>query len=338
MVITCHDRAVGLIDLLWRGIAVFRIAALAYAAALIGGGVGEYAHPVPGWLVFGVMAAWTAFAGWAYAVPGRRRWPLLAADLAAASAALAASYWVVGPAEMAAGAGTLPMAWVAAPVMAWAIRGGRWLGAFAALAVGAVDLAVRGISFEPVTINATVLLLLAGVLAGYVARLAGDVELQLRRAAQREAALRAQVAGDGEPGAGGPTDAVDLRAVLRRYASADVTISAPVEPVSLPGAVAAELAAAVGSALDNVRAHCRPHTPARVLVEAEPVAVTVTVRDDGPGIPEGRLAQAAAEGRLGVAQSIQGRMRHLGGTAVLSSAAGQGTEVELRLPRPAAPP
>lgn len=39
----------------------------------------------------------------------------------------------------------------------------------------------------------------------------------------------------------------------------------------------------------------------------------MTVRDDGPGIPEGRLAQAEGEGRLGVALSIRGRLRDLGG-------------------------
>ncbi len=51
-----------------------------------------------------------------------------------------------------------------------------------------------------------------------------------------------------------------------------------------------------------------------LLVEDEPDAVTVTVRDDGPGIAPGRLEQAAAEGRLGVAQSIRGRVEDLGGT------------------------
>lgn len=57
----------------------------------------------------------------------------------------------------------------------------------------------------------------------------------------------------------------------------------------------------------------------------------VSVRDDGPGIPEGRLSAAEAEGRLGVAQSIRGKLRDLGGTAELVSVPGQGTEVELRL-------
>uniref|UniRef100_UPI001F52892B ATP-binding protein n=1 Tax=Streptomyces graminilatus TaxID=1464070 RepID=UPI001F52892B len=65
--------------------------------------------------------------------------------------------------------------------------------------------------------------------------------------------------------------------------------------------------------------------------------VVVTVRDDGPGIPEGRLAQAEGEGRLGVAQSIRGRLRDLGGDAELISVPGQGTEVELTVPKDTRP-
>ena len=49
--------------------------------------------------------------------------------------------------------------------------------------------------------------------------------------------------------------------------------------------------------------------------------------------PPHRLAEAAAGGRLGVAQSIRGRLRDLGGEATWTSAIGEGTEVELRLPR-----
>ena len=47
----------------------------------------------------------------------------------------------------------------------------------------------------------------------------------------------------------------------------------------------------------------------------------------------GRLEAAAREGRLGVAQSIVGRMRDLGGGADLVSGPGQGAEWELFLPR-----
>jgi signal transduction histidine kinase len=103
--------------------------------------------------------------------------------------------------------------------------------------------------------------------------------------------------------------------------------------VELPGAVADELAAAVGAALDNVRNHVGPQALAWLLVEDEGSAVVVTVRDDGPGIPPGRLAEAADAGRIGVARSIKGRLAELGGTVVISSPAGQGTEVEMRVPR-----
>ena len=53
----------------------------------------------------------------------------------------------------------------------------------------------------------------------------------------------------------------------------------------------------------------------------------------GPGMPAGRLEQAEAEGRLGVARSVRGRVEDLGGTVTVVSAPGQGTEVELRVPR-----
>jgi hypothetical protein len=49
----------------------------------------------------------------------------------------------------------------------------------------------------------------------------------------------------------------------------------------------------------------------------------------GPGIEAGRLAEAAAAGRLGVSHSIRGRLRDLGGSATITSAPGEGTEVSL---------
>ncbi|MDQ0786476.1 signal transduction histidine kinase [Streptomyces sp. B3I7] len=146
----------------------------------------------------------------------------------------------------------------------------------------------------------------------------------------------ADEAAGAESGAGeGPHGPVDLRSLLAPHAGARVTLSDPGAPVPLPPAAAREVAAAVGAALDNVRLHAGDEARAWILVEDEPDEIVVTVRDDGPGVPEGRLAQAEGEGRLGVAQSIRGRLRDLGGTAELLSVPGQGTEVELRLPKDA---
>jgi signal transduction histidine kinase len=165
---------------------------------------------------------------------------------------------------------------------------------------------------------------------------AGGAAAELGRlAGQQEAALRALVGGTW---AGGQASGdVDLCQLLRPAQTDRVTISVPAPPVLLDGAAAAELSAAVQAALDNVREHCGAQARAWVLVEDEPDLIRVTIRDDGPGIPDGRLDEAAAAGRLGISHSIRGRLRDLGGSAVISSAAGEGTTVELCLPRPAAP-
>lgn len=152
-----------------------------------------------------------------------------------------------------------------------------------------------------------------------------------RLAGEQEAALRALVATTTfEATHEGLTD---LRAVLSRYASETVHLATPADPVPAAPHVGEQVAAAVGAALDNVARHCPAGTQAFVLLEDEGPHLAVTVRDDGPGIPEGRLAVAEAEGRLGVAQSIRGRIHDLGGTVEISSGPGLGTEVEMRVRR-----
>ena len=357
--------AVGLEVPLWRAVAVFRIAALGYAAVLMVGGFHDYARPSVGWVVLAVMAAWTGYATWAYAAPHRRRWPLLALDLAVAAACLGTSLPVVGVAQMHDGAPTLTMIWVAAPVIAWALRGGRRAGAVAALLVGQwiwwcrravtglirhrADAGGRGPARPRVQWRirhsdgaqaarreaaigngsgwpgiSTIRCCRCGAGPRRGARLGGEGAVLGRLAGEQEATLRSLVTDLVRVGPAGPDGTVDLRPLLNRHASADVTVSAPAAPVRLPAPVAGELAAAVAAALDNVRQHA-PGARAGVLVEEEPDTVTVTVRDDGPGIPDGRLEQAAAEGRLGVVGSIQGRMRDLGGTATVLSMPGEGT-------------
>jgi signal transduction histidine kinase len=153
-----------------------------------------------------------------------------------------------------------------------------------------------------------------------------------RLAGRQEEALRALIVSESYRH---PLDGQrDLRELVARHAGDPVTVAAPATPVRLPAATAREMAAAVASAVDNVRDHCPEGTKVWLLVEDDGDAVTVSVRDDGPGIPPGRLEEAAAEGRLGVAQSIEGRVRELGGTVAVVSSPGRGTEVELRVPRP----
>jgi signal transduction histidine kinase len=164
------------------------------------------------------------------------------------------------------------------------------------------------------------------------AELGGDAAELGRLATGQEAALRALVSAG--PRVDHADGLVDLRELLADPARAPhIHVASPATPVLLPAAAAQQLAAAVGEALHNVKHHVGPEADAWILVESTPEEVVVTVRDDGPGIRPDRLATAAAEGRLGVAQSIVGRLRDLGGKAVIHSAPGDGTEVELHVPR-----
>ncbi|MBV9843479.1 MAG: PspC domain-containing protein [Kutzneria sp.] len=66
-----------------------------------------------------------------------------------------------------------------------------------------------------------------------------------------------------------------------------------------------------------------------VYAEVEETAVTVFVRDRGSGFD----ADAVPEDRHGLADSINGRMRRNGGRVRLRTAPGEGTEVQLEMPR-----
>ena len=152
-------------------------------------------------------------------------------------------------------------------------------------------------------------------------------------AAEQERRLRALVSAADPDEPLPATGQVDLRLLLGRHAGERVHIVAPADAVLLPQPAAAEIEAAVGAALDNVRQHAGDDAQAWVLVEDEGESVSVTVRDNGTGMPSGRLEEAAAAGRLGVASSIQGRLRDLGGDAELAVREGAGVTVRMRAPR-----
>ncbi|KAF0968109.1 MULTISPECIES: MacS family sensor histidine kinase [Gordonia] len=160
-------------------------------------------------------------------------------------------------------------------------------------------------------------------------------------AAEQERALRRLISDAGDAGAEDDLDGVgvpgtgelDLVAALRVFADDRVSVSAPADPVPVPARIGHEIRAAVVNALDNTHHHAGPDARAFILVEDLGDDVVVSVRDDGVGIVEGRLAQAVSQGRLGVAKSIVGRIESVGGTAVLDTEPGGGTEWEFTVPR-----
>lgn len=153
-------------------------------------------------------------------------------------------------------------------------------------------------------------------------RLAGEQEGALRTLIRQQDAVAVPE--------GGATRS--LTAALQGLAGERVAVAVPADDVLLAARRADELVAAVSACLDNVGTHVGADAPAWVLLEAVGGDVVVTVRDEGPGIPEGRLEAAEGEGRLGVAQSIRGRVADLGGTASLTTGA-WGTEWELTVPQ-----
>ncbi|OBJ71654.1 DUF5931 domain-containing protein [Mycobacterium sp. 1274756.6] len=150
-------------------------------------------------------------------------------------------------------------------------------------------------------------------------------------ASAQERALRRLVTASDTGAADGAR--LDLRSLLARREDDTVVVSLPGTPVPLDAQLATELDAAVGNALDNVRLHAGPDARAYVLLEDLDDTVAVSIRDDGVGIAPGRLAEAAAQGRLGVSKSIVGRLAAVGGTAEVRTEVGEGTEWELTVPR-----
>lgn len=159
--------------------------------------------------------------------------------------------------------------------------------------------------------------------------LGGEAAELAELAGEQEVALRSLVAA-------APTESTvdgdaDLRPAMQLLATSRFQVSTPATQVMLPAATAFELTAVVREALSNVDKHAGAQARAWVLVEDLGEEVVISVRDDGPGIPEGRLASAEAEGRMGVAQSIRGRVEALRGTLELQTGPGEGTEWEVRV-------
>jgi signal transduction histidine kinase len=108
-----------------------------------------------------------------------------------------------------------------------------------------------------------------------------------------------------------------------------------VDPVVVGDAPLDDALAALGAATREALVNAAKHAgvgSADLYTEVTAQQVSVFVRDRGAGFDP---ATVPAD-RRGLRDSVTGRLTRLGGTAVVRSAAGEGTEVELCLPREAA--
>jgi signal transduction histidine kinase len=150
-------------------------------------------------------------------------------------------------------------------------------------------------------------------------------------ARRQERELRAWLYGttrDGEPTS--LHAAIDALAVAIE-ADHDIRVEAVVVGDQPLDDASRALVSAVREAVVNAARHADVDR-VDVFVEADPAELTGFVRDTGRGFDPATVGRD----RRGISESIVGRVQRLGGTAVLSSTPGVGTEVELRVPRPRA--
>ncbi len=357
---------------MYRALAVLRIIVLANTVVIYGVRQHGYAHPGAGWVVMTGLVAWTGLVTWAYDRPVRRGGLLLGADLAVAVAAILLSPYVKGAGLHATLPGFWVMAVVLAWAIRWHWAGGLTAAAavsaadlsirggvsqqtygyiFLLLLGGAMvgflaalleDMAAQRDQAERAAAAAEERQRLArvvhdGVLQvlALVQRRAHDFGPEARElgllAGEQESRLRALVQRGAEPDLDRAGDR-DLAALLAGLGSTTVQVAVPGRVV-VPARTADEVLGAVEACLSNVRHHVGRDASAWILLEDLGDRLVVSVRDEGPGIAPGRLVDAAEQGRLGVRESIVGRLRDLGGDAVVHSAPGAGTEWELTVPR-----
>jgi signal transduction histidine kinase len=150
-------------------------------------------------------------------------------------------------------------------------------------------------------------------------------------AGEQEAKLRALLQSD-RPGEVPDRGLADVVRLISKRQSPLVTVSAMAGEVWMSPGRAVELDAAVGEALANTAKHGGAGARSWVLLEEEDGTLVVSVRDDGAGTTAEEVEGARAAGRLGIAQSIVGRVAALGGTAMWESRPGSGVEWEFRVP------
>jgi len=127
--------------------------------------------------------------------------------------------------------------------------------------------------------------------------------------------------------------APDLPSAVRSHAEdIEDTFDLTVELVTVGTCPLDQPAEAVVGAVREALLNAAKHSGVRrvsVFIEAGEADVFALIRDRGRGFDRA----AVLPDRRGIADSIEGRIRLHGGSATVRSAAGDGTEVELRVPR-----
>jgi signal transduction histidine kinase/phage shock protein PspC (stress-responsive transcriptional regulator) len=121
-------------------------------------------------------------------------------------------------------------------------------------------------------------------------------------------------------------------AVEEVAAAVELQFQVPVEVVTVGDSPLDERLRSIVDASREATVNAAKHSGAAqisVYVEVEPTTVTAFVRDEGVGFDPDEVASD----RRGIAESIRGRMERSGGSATIHSAPGEGTEVQLSIPR-----
>lgn len=165
-----------------------------------------------------------------------------------------------------------------------------------------------------------------------------DIAAAMRRHVDRELARTRVAIGAGDARADlAPVVAGIVRVVARTAAGRALDWVEDVPGNLAVAADAADLSEALGALAENAARHAR--SAVRIRAEATGASVTVTIRDDGPGIPPERIAALMARGARedtrgsGLGLAIAAEIAEaLGGRLVLVPAE-PGLEARLTLPR-----
>jgi len=343
-----------------------RLLVLAWAVAVVvvDSRSGVLGHPTAAFAVLAVASAWSGMVGvWVLtSTEVVLRWWIRAVDVVVAAMVVGADWFVYDGGH----AQSFGSAWPLTAVMLVAVVGGWWPGAAVGTGLGVVNLvaagATRGLDGRGLSLTGTlVLLAAAGAVAGWVSTRLRQAESEVAAARERERFARtlhdgvlqtlAVVQRRSEDAAivemardqelelrrfigSGPQSRADLVSELRGLAGRTERhhrVRVEVVVVEAPRVSGERLEALIGAATEavtNAAKHAGPSTVNLCVdVGATGVGASVTVTDDGSGFDVDR----AVAGQ-GLTRSVRERIEEVGGTVVVRSTVGSGTEVALWVP------